>query len=63
MQSESYQVKLNYQKPNGFWLMGHIFEIMVPIKPGMKEKQNHGEAERIAKKRYPGCEIVSATYV
>jgi hypothetical protein len=59
---ESYQVKLNFKMPDGYWKIGHIIEVQVSVEHGVKEQQNHAEAERIAKARYPGCEIVSVIY-
>ena len=48
--NELYFVKLNYQLPEGYWKMSHV------------EKNNHDQAVKIAKERYPGCEIISVTY-
>lgn len=42
--------------------MGHIEEVMIPAKHGRNEKNNHDQAVKIAKERYPGCEIISVTY-
>lgn len=60
--NELYFVKLNYQLPEGYWKMGHIEEVMIPAKHGRNEKNNHDQAVKIAKERYPGCEIISITY-
>lgn len=59
---EQYFVKLNYQKPDGYWVFGKIIEISVEVVHGVNEKNNHDEAIRVAKLEYPGCEIVSVSY-
>ena len=60
--NELYFVKLNYQLPEGYWKMSHVEEVMIPAKHGRNEKNNHDQAVKIAKERYPGCEIISVTY-
>lgn len=59
---ELYWVKLNYQKPDGLWVFGHTEEVVVRVRHGIKEKDNHREAERIAKSRFPRCEIKAVIY-
>jgi hypothetical protein len=59
---EGYTVRLNYQKPDGFWVTGHEEQVDVPLKPHDLEKQSHAVAEQMARARYPGCKIVSVIY-
>lgn len=61
---EEYIVKLVYQKPNGLWVHGHEETVMVEIKEGMHEKDNHEKAEQIIAEKYKHCKyrIVSVTY-
>jgi hypothetical protein len=60
---ELYIVKLNYQKPDGYWVVGHKEEVLVPVVHGVNEKANHGNAAALARKTFPGCVIVSVDYV
>lgn len=60
--NEEYLVKINYQMQDGYWKVGHEEIVSVPIKDWAKEKDNHGEAEKLMKEKYPGCKIVSVTY-
>jgi len=60
--SEEYEVSLDYKKPDGYWVCSHKETVSVPVRHGVNEKNNHSEAEAIAKERYPGCKINSVTY-
>jgi len=59
---EAYAVKLNYQKPDGYWVVGHIEDVLVEVKHGKNEKDNHAEAEKLAMEKFPKAEIVSVSY-
>lgn len=59
---ETYNVKLNYQKPDGYWVIGHEEVFQVEVRHGVKEKNNHDKAEAIALLKYPGAVIVCVTY-
>lgn len=59
---EEYSVKLNYLMGSGYWKIGHIEKVMVPVSDPSKEKDNHGSAEALAKLKFPNCVIVSVTY-
>ena len=59
---EQYEVSLNYKKPDGYWVQSHIEHVVVRVKHGVNEKNNHAAAEAIAKQRYPKCKINSVTY-
>ena len=58
---EQHVVKLNYKKPDGYWVIGHKIEVSVST-DFINEKNNHFAAERKAKKLFPGCKIVSVVY-
>ncbi len=58
---EEYLVKINRKGQGGFWVIGEIVEIEVLV--CSKEKRNHDKAADLVRKMYPGCEIVSVTYV
>ena len=59
---EAYAVKLNYQKPDGYWVVGHIEDVFVEVEHGVDEKKNHTKAERLALKKFPKAKIVSVSY-
>ena len=59
---ESYVVKLNYQKPDGYWVVGHIEEVFVDVEHGVNEKNNHAKAEKMALKKFENAKIVSVSY-
>jgi hypothetical protein len=59
---ELYQVSLDYQKADGYWVCSHKEDVLVSVEHGMTEKDNHAAAEAIAKTRYPRCRINGATY-
>ena len=59
---EQYEVSLDYQKPDGYWVCSHLEHVSVPVKHGVNEKNNHAAAEAIAKQRFPKCRINSVTY-
>lgn len=59
---EWYWVKLNYKKPDGYWVVGHVEEVFVEVEHGVNEKANHKKAKEIAEKRFPGCKIVTVIY-
>jgi hypothetical protein len=58
---ETYRVKLNYQKPDGYWRVGHIERVTIQVPHGINEKNNFVEAEVMVKALYPGCHIVNVT--
>jgi hypothetical protein len=60
---EQYEVSLDYQKPDGYWVCSHREHVSVPVYYGVNERNNHAEAEAIAKQRYPKCIINSVTYL
>ena len=60
---EEYIVKINRKGQGGFWVIGEIVEIEVTLYQGCREKCNHDKAADLARKMYPGCEVVSVTYV
>ena len=59
---EAYAVKLNYQKPDGYWVFGHIEDVFVEVEHGKNEKNNHDKAEVLAMKKFPNAKIVSVSY-
>jgi hypothetical protein len=59
---EQYQVSIDYQKPDGYWVCSHKEYIFVPVEFGVNEKNNHDKAAAMVKKLYPGCRINSVTY-
>lgn len=59
---EEYLVNLDYQKPDGFWVCSHIDYVYVTVRHGVNEKDNHAEAEAIAKKKYKICKINRVIY-
>ena len=59
---EQYEVSLDYKKPDGYWVCSHYELVVVRVHHGVNEKNNHAEAEAIAKQRYPNCRINSVTY-
>jgi hypothetical protein len=59
---ESYEVSLDYKKPDGYWVCSHKEYVLVPVVHGMREKDNHDEAGEIARKLYSECRINSVTY-
>lgn len=60
--TECYEVSLDFQKPDGYWVMNHKVPIEVLVKHGQNEKSNHDKAEAIAKQLYPHCKINSVSY-
>jgi len=60
---EAYEVSLDYQKPDGYWVCSHKELILVPVKHGVNEKCNHGKAAEMAEKLYPKCKINGVTYI
>jgi len=59
--TEEYQVKFNYQKPDGFWR--HSCTETVLVEFGTIEKKNHHKAENVIMDKYPNCKIISVRYV
>jgi hypothetical protein len=59
---ELYIVKLNYKKPDGYWVYGHEEDVVIEVQHGVNEKDNHDEAEAEARRRFPGCRVVCVTY-
>jgi hypothetical protein len=59
---EEYEISLDYQKSDGYWVMSHLILVSVPVVYGINEKDNHDKAEAIAKKLYPNCKINKIVY-
>jgi hypothetical protein len=59
---EQYEVSIDYQKPDGYWVCSHKEVVILEVRHGVNEKNNHAAAEAIAKRRYPKCRINSVTY-
>jgi len=59
---EIYKVKLNYQKHDGYWVVGHIEDVFVEVTHGKNEKNNHKKAEKLALEKFPNAKIVSVSY-
>jgi hypothetical protein len=59
---ETYFVKLNYQKDDGYWVTGHIVEIDIDVIHGQNEKNNHDRAKKAALEQFPKARIVSVQY-
>lgn len=59
---ELYIVSLDYQTPDGYWINSHKEDVLVKVRHGVNEKNNHTKAVGIAKKRFPGCRINGVTY-
>ncbi len=59
---EYYEVKLNYKKPDGYWVIGHIEIIPVEVKRGVNEKNNHCTAAEIALSKFPDAAVTRVTY-
>ncbi len=59
---EQYLVKINFQREDSLWEWGKEVNILVPIKHGVNEKNNHKRAENKVREKYPNCEIVSVSY-
>jgi hypothetical protein len=59
-EKEAYLVKLNYLTPVGYWVCSHEEEFYPMVS---KPKGNHEKAEKLAKEKYPGCEIITVTYI
>lgn len=62
MIGEVYIVRFDFKESNGFWKM-NLEETVQVLTPANKHKNNHDAATRIIKKKYPGCKVVSTTYV
>lgn len=41
---EQYTVKLNYKKPDGYWIVGEAIDVFVEVEHGVNEKNNHEKA-------------------
>lgn len=59
---EEYWVIIDYQKPDGFWVISHKVEVRVPVKHRVNEKNNHGKARKMVEKVYPGCRVTNVIY-
>jgi hypothetical protein len=59
-EEEAYLVKLDYRKPDGYWVCSHEEEFYPVVS---KPKCNHEKAEKLAKEKYPGCKIITVTYI
>lgn len=59
---EQYLVKFNYKKTDGFWVIGEDEYVEVSYNR-KNEKRNHDKARAIIHRRYPGCSVVSVSYV
>jgi len=60
---EEYSVKFSYKKEDGFWKQSAIEDVFVEVEHGVNEKNNHLKARKIIEKKYPGCKIISVSYI
>lgn len=61
--TEDYEVRLDYQKPDGYWVFSHRERVTVQSMHGVDEKDNHAAAEAVAKQKFPGCRVSCVKYV
>lgn len=59
---ELYEVVFDYQKDDGYWSCSNKEYVLVTIKNGINEKDNHEAAWEIIKKKYKNCKITRSTY-
>lgn len=59
--NEAYRVKFKYQSGN--LMVDQSKVVLVPVKHGVNEKNNHAEAERLLKEKIPFCTVVSVDYM
>jgi len=59
--NEAYQVKFKYQSGN--LTVDQSKVVLVPVKHGVNEKNNHAEAERLLKEKIPFCTVTSVDYI
>ena len=59
---EQYEVSLDYQKPDGYWVCSHLLHVWVPVKHGVNEKRNHHLAEQEALRQFPNAKINQVYY-
>jgi len=60
--AEEYQIRYNYQKPDGFWVYGAITNVFVDVKHGVNERNNHDQAKKIFQKENPKAVIKMVSY-
>lgn len=59
---ETYKIIYNIKKSDGYWLT-HCEEIIsVPIKHGIREKNNHIQAKTLFMEKYPLARIIAVIY-
>ena len=61
--SEQYEVRYDYQKPDGFWVISSTVIIDVPHSQYETGKDKHDEAIRIFKKKHPNARVTGVTYL
>lgn len=61
--NEEYIVKVNYQKDDGYWVIGEVVDVSVPVEHGVNEKNNHNRAANLVQSQFVNCEVVSVKYV
>lgn len=59
---EAYEVNVDYQKPDGYWVHSHRATIYVRVTHGVNEKQNHELAAEQARTQFHNARINSVTY-
>ena len=58
-----YIVVLDYQKPDGYWLVGHREEVEVPYDPKTEnEKDLHERASNIVMEKYSNAKVFKVIY-
>ena len=59
---EQYEVKYNIKGSDGYWEMGCIETVFVPVRNGFNEKNNHDKAEAIFLQKHPTAKVMCVTY-
>ena len=59
---EQYEVNIDYQNPDGYWVHSYDAHINVPVVHGVNEKGNHEAARELVMKLYPKCRVNKVTY-
>jgi hypothetical protein len=60
---EVYEVSLDYQKDDGYWVCSQKYDIIIEIPNSERGKDNHKLAAQIVKEMHPNCKINSVTYL
>lgn len=58
---DEYLVKIDYPRPDGYWVCSHEAIIEVPVPWDAEDGGRHEEARQIARKKWPGCHIKKVT--